>query len=783
MPLTGARATASRGYFGGGTKPGAPIITSSTQGVSSLSIAFTPPVFNGGLLISKYEYAVSINNSTWTTFATAVSGTNPPTSPVTISGLTNGQPYYVKIRAVNGLGFGPDSNVWSTTTTPRTTPDAPTITSLTRGYRRLTVAFTAPAFHGGSAITDYEYSINGGTTFASMVQATTADYPITGLADFTSYDVRVRAMNVAPGGGTRSNLVSAYTAGVPGTVTGVSGTSNADATSSVSWTAPDANGDGIDDYTIEYSTTSDFSSSVTTFSHTASAAVSQPIPLTNGTTYYFRVKAVNAVGSSVSWSAISGAARPAIIAGIPTSITQSSGDGSYTIGWTAPSGTAPFKYVVQLTTDNETDWSTSTANPIRLVWDATGTSYTFTQLTNSYHYRARVYAYNDAGATAPYWAESAAETPSKAPAIPTGLIGSAGDTTYTLEWTAVPATGATVTYYVQLTNADQAGWNASNIQTTTGTSYTFTGLTNGKVYRAQVKATNVRLDAASATYADNHPATVKTPSFGAPGFGTNGDYAEQSTINLRKVAWAIDPTDIVNGTTTVTKVYKQWTHDFGGNAVTSPVEEISSYTGTAFQYYEASSFAGSGTVVAGEQYRLQAVQYDGTHAVGSAYINITIKAPQPYQVQPASYWVETAYIQSTGWLLCNKAGGVTWTASESVPSYDVNTRIDSLDVDFVASSANYDAYSSVRSFALTWGGTNNGNGSWSTKNFNSANGTNPDLVNYAINSGYDRTSSSAFVMTASKAASFASPAQTSLFFRIRYTRRVWTTPAAYTAYY
>lgn len=782
MPLVGARATASRGYFGGGTKPGAPIITSSTQGVASLSIAFTAPVFNGGLLISKYEYAVSINNSTWTTFATATSGTNPPTSPVTISGLTNGQAYYVKLRAVNGLGFGPESNVWNTTTTPRTTPDAPTLTSVTRGYRRLTVAFTAPVFNGGSEIQYYEYSINGGTTFASMGQATTADYAITGLSDFTAYDVRVRAANTA-GPGTRSGLINAYTAGIPATVTGVSGTSNADATSLVSWTAPDANGNGITDYTIEYSTTSDFSSSVTTFSHTASAAVSQSIPLTNGTTYYFRVKAVNAVGSSLYWSAISGGARPAIIAGIPTSITQSSGNGSYTIGWTAPSGTAPFKYVVQLTTDNETDWATSTANPIRLIWDATGTSYTFTQLTNGYHYRARVYAYNDAGATAPYWAESAAETPSKAPAAPTGLTGSAGDTTYTLSWTAVPATGATVTYYVQLTNAGQLGWDGSNIQTTTDASYQFTGLTNGNEYRAQVKATNVRLDAASATYADNYPATVKTPTFAAPGFGANGDFAEQASPGVRKIAWAIDPTDIVNGTTTVTRVYKQWTHTNVGGAVTSDEEEISSYTGTAYQYYEATSFPNSGDILPGEQYRLRAVQYDGTHAVGTAYTNITIKALQSYQVQDASYYVETEYTESAGVIQCNKAGSVAWYRNTLVPGYTADTRIDSLDVDFSAASSSYDAYSSVRSFTLTWSGTNNGNGIWTNKNYNSASGTNPALVNYPINSGYGRTSAGAFVLTANTAASFASPTQTNTLVRILYTRRVWTTPAAYTAYY
>lgn len=408
MPLVGARATASRGYFGGGTKPGAPVITSSTQGVSSLSIAFTAPVFNGGLLISRYEYAVSINNSNWTAWATAASGTNPPTSPVTISGLTNGQAYYVKLRAVNGLGFGPDSNTWSTTTTPRTTPDAPTLNSVTRGYRQLTANFSAPAFNGGSAITDYEYSTNGGSTWASMGQSGTTAYVITGLADFTEYNVRVRAANVA-GGGAHSSTVAQYTAGLPGTVTGVSGTSNASTQSVVSWTAPDANGTPITDYIIEYSTSSTFASSVTAFTDGTSAAVSATVTgLSNGTTYYFRVKAVNAVGQSASWSTISSGAVPAAAPNAPVIGTSTTSDRSVIINWTASTitGGVTVTYTVELW-DSVQGWYTSSTT--------TGVSKTFTA-RNDRGYIARVYASNSAGSSG-YSSNSAQVNP--AMVIPT----------------------------------------------------------------------------------------------------------------------------------------------------------------------------------------------------------------------------------------------------------------------------------------------------------------------------------------------------------------------------
>jgi hypothetical protein len=389
MPVVGARGTASRGYFGGGTTPSAPTITSSTQGVASLSIAFDDPAFNGGLVLTKYEHAVSTNGSTFSAWALASSSTSPPTSPVTVHGLTNGQAYYVKIRAVNSLGPGPESNVWNTTTTPRTVPNAPTLVSVSRGYRSLTVSFTAPSFNGGSAITDYEYSTNNGTSWASMVQSGTANYSIPSLLDFTLYSVRVRAVNVA-GPGVSSNMIQETTAGIPAQVTGVSATSNASTQSVVSWTAPDANGTAITDYIVQYSTSSTFASSVTTFSDGTSSTASATVTgLTNGTTYYFRVKAVNAVGESSLWSPISGGAVPAAGPNAPVIGTSTTSDRSVTINWTASTSTGgiPVTYFVELW-DSSQGWYTSATT--------TGTSRTFTA-RNDRGYIGRVYAYNSAG--------------------------------------------------------------------------------------------------------------------------------------------------------------------------------------------------------------------------------------------------------------------------------------------------------------------------------------------------------------------------------------------------
>ena len=58
----------------------------------------------------------------------------------------------------------------------------------------------------GSAITGYEYSIDGGNTWPSAGAATSSPFTITGLTNGTIYTVRIRAVN-ANGSGTSSDPV------------------------------------------------------------------------------------------------------------------------------------------------------------------------------------------------------------------------------------------------------------------------------------------------------------------------------------------------------------------------------------------------------------------------------------------------------------------------------------------------------------------------------------------------------------------------------------------------
>ena len=160
------------------TVPGAPTIGTATAGIAQISVTFTAPVSNGGSAIINY-----------TATCGGISASNG-TSPVVVTGLTNGTAYTCTVKANNAAGSSVASSA-SNSVTPATVPDAPTIGTASAGNTVATISFTAPAFNGGSAITSYTATCtpNGsGTNTASPIV-------ITGLTNTTTYTCSVRATN------------------------------------------------------------------------------------------------------------------------------------------------------------------------------------------------------------------------------------------------------------------------------------------------------------------------------------------------------------------------------------------------------------------------------------------------------------------------------------------------------------------------------------------------------------------------------------------------------------
>ena len=95
----GSAASYGRSVVPTGT-PSRPANQSYSAGNSSVSLNFSPPENDGGLAVTNYAYSTD-DGVTWITRSPASTA-----SPITISGLTDGTTYSVRLRAINPFGAG-----------------------------------------------------------------------------------------------------------------------------------------------------------------------------------------------------------------------------------------------------------------------------------------------------------------------------------------------------------------------------------------------------------------------------------------------------------------------------------------------------------------------------------------------------------------------------------------------------------------------------------------------------------------------------------------------------
>ena len=180
------------------TVPGSPTSVVAVSGNAQLAVTWTAPASTGGSNITDYLVKYSSNGgSTWTTFTDPVS----TATACTVTGLTNGTAYVIKVIAKNAVGSSLPSANSAPATPAATVPGSPTSVVAVSGNAQLAVTWTAPASTGGSPITDYlvKYSSNNGVTWTTFIRpaSTATACTVTGLTNGLPYVFKVIARNVA----------------------------------------------------------------------------------------------------------------------------------------------------------------------------------------------------------------------------------------------------------------------------------------------------------------------------------------------------------------------------------------------------------------------------------------------------------------------------------------------------------------------------------------------------------------------------------------------------------
>ncbi len=260
------------------------VITGITGADSSLQVNFTNALPNGQSVV-KYQY--SLNDGAYVDVSPA-SVTN---GAFTISGLTNGTTYSVKMRTVTNLVTSSLSNSMSGSPLVIVPPSPPVVNSTSVASTRATLTYTAG---GGNNILYNEYSIDGGSTYIPF-SASSSTFKVYGLQNGVQTNVLVRTVTSS---GTSSPNTYAITAKDLPYAPIITSVVASNGLIIINVSNNDLNGGTLSGYSVSINNGA--------FNVVASGDIlitGEEVGitvrgLTNGTTYRVAVKAITEVGSS-----------------------------------------------------------------------------------------------------------------------------------------------------------------------------------------------------------------------------------------------------------------------------------------------------------------------------------------------------------------------------------------------------------------------------------------------------------------------------------------------------
>ncbi|MBQ1783816.1 MAG: fibronectin type III domain-containing protein [Gammaproteobacteria bacterium] len=461
-----AAVTVSQTFSVNPVVPGAPTIGTAIAGDTQASVAFTAPVNTGGTTITGYTVSVSPPD---------VPPVNGASSPIVVTGLTNGQAYTFTVTADNAAGAGPASAAsnsitpaaaqtitfnnpgpqnFGTTPTLTATSDSgltPTFTSSTSSVCTITSAGTLTFVTAGSCTINADQAGNGSYLAATQVS--------------------------------RSFTVNAVVPGAPTIGTATAG----DTQATISFSAPASTGGAtISGYTV--------TASPGGLTATGSASPLTVSGLTNGTSYTFSVTATNSAGTGTA-SASSAAVVP---------------KGAQTITFTNPSS--------QLMGSTPTLTASASSGLTPVFSSATSSVCTVTsggELTPVAVGSCTInvdQAGNASYLAAPTISQTFAIAASL-PGAPTAVVATAADASASVAFNAPADTGGAAISGYRVTAAP-GGLTATG----SASPLTVTGLTNGTSYTFTVAANNgAGIGAESTPSAPVVPMGEQTITFNNPG--------------------------------------------------------------------------------------------------------------------------------------------------------------------------------------------------------------------------------------------------------------------------
>lgn len=474
----------------------APTIGMATAGDGQVSIAFTAPVNNGGSAITGYTVTSNPENIT-------AGGNGFTTSPIVVTGLTNGTAYTFTVKATNGVGDSVAS-VASNSATPK---------------GNQTITFPNPGAQNFGTSADLSSTASATSALAvSFTSSTTGVCTITSGGTLTFVTAGSCTIDAVQAGNTAWNAATTVTqtftvnAIVPDAPT-IGTATVGDTEATVTFTAPASTG-GAAIIASGYTVTANPGGATGTGS-------SSPITVTglmNGVAYTFTVTATNSAGTGAA-----SAASNSIIPASPQTITFAN-PGTRNFG-TSPTLTASSSagggYVVTFTSST-TSVCTITSGGV-LTFITTGTCTVNADQAGDLSFLA-----------APQVSQSFSVSP-VVPGAPTIGTAIAGDTQASVAFVApVNIGGSAITGYTVTVNP------ADVVPVHGGSSpIVVTGLTNGVAYTFTVTADNVA-GTGSASAASNSitPAAIQTITFANPNaqtFGTSPTLTATSDSGLTPV--------------------------------------------------------------------------------------------------------------------------------------------------------------------------------------------------------------------------------------------------------